>query len=221
MAQNATIAAADAPCGRWSTPSTPGSARSCSSTSCASAPHRPRSTRRRPPRTCSTTRPSSCVDGRSLERPVNYALTRIVPSEGVDIDPLKRPFVVVDPRAGPRSGHRRLQGRQRDRRGDEGRPPLLFRRLPARSRARPDHRGHRPRGGGVPGDGHRPASGRRGQALRHRQLPGRLGDDDGERAAPGAVRPDHHRGLAALLLGRRARQEPDALLGRPARRLAG
>ena len=40
------------------------------------------------------------LDGRSLERPVNYALARIIPSEGVDIDPLKRPFVVVDPRAG-------------------------------------------------------------------------------------------------------------------------
>ena len=40
------------------------------------------------------------LDGRSLERPVNYALARIVPTEGVDIDPLKRPFVVVDPRAG-------------------------------------------------------------------------------------------------------------------------
>ena len=40
------------------------------------------------------------LDGRRLERPVNYALTRIVPAEGVDIDPLKRPFVVVDPRAG-------------------------------------------------------------------------------------------------------------------------
>ena len=40
------------------------------------------------------------LDGRSLERPVNYALTQIVPTDGVDIDPLKRPFVVVDPRAG-------------------------------------------------------------------------------------------------------------------------
>ena len=28
---------------------------------------------------------------------------------------------------------------------------------------------------------------------------------------PGAVRPDHRRRLAALLLGRRARREPDAL----------
>ena len=39
-------------------------------------------------------------DGRSLARPVNYLLARILPLEGVQIDPLKRPFVVVDPRAG-------------------------------------------------------------------------------------------------------------------------
>ena len=40
------------------------------------------------------------VDGRKLARPVNYLLARIVPPEGVEIDPRKRPFVVVDPRAG-------------------------------------------------------------------------------------------------------------------------
>jgi len=40
------------------------------------------------------------IDGRSLKRPVNYALVRIVPPAGVEIDPLRRPFVVVDPRAG-------------------------------------------------------------------------------------------------------------------------
>ena len=40
------------------------------------------------------------VDGRELARPVNYLLTRIVPPDGVAIDPRKRPFVVVDPRAG-------------------------------------------------------------------------------------------------------------------------
>jgi hypothetical protein len=40
------------------------------------------------------------VDGRSLPRPVNYALARIVPPETVEIDPARRPFVVVDPRAG-------------------------------------------------------------------------------------------------------------------------
>jgi len=40
------------------------------------------------------------VDGRTLERPVNYALVRIIPPKGVEIDPGRRPFVVVDPRAG-------------------------------------------------------------------------------------------------------------------------
>ena len=40
------------------------------------------------------------VDGRRLDRPVNYALVRIVPPPGIEIDPARRPFVVVDPRAG-------------------------------------------------------------------------------------------------------------------------
>jgi uncharacterized protein DUF3141 len=40
------------------------------------------------------------MDGRTLERPVNYGLVRIVPPKGVKIDPARRPFVVVDPRAG-------------------------------------------------------------------------------------------------------------------------
>src|SRR6187549_902085 len=40
------------------------------------------------------------VDGRKLERPVNYALVRVIPPDGVDINPKLRPFIVVDPRAG-------------------------------------------------------------------------------------------------------------------------
>jgi tellurite resistance protein len=40
------------------------------------------------------------VDGRQLERPVNYALVRIKPAAGETTDPKKRPFVIVDPRAG-------------------------------------------------------------------------------------------------------------------------
>jgi hypothetical protein len=40
------------------------------------------------------------LDGRTLDRPVNYLLVRIVPPTGVEIDPRKRPFVIVDPRAG-------------------------------------------------------------------------------------------------------------------------
>ncbi|NMF91412.1 DUF3141 domain-containing protein [Aromatoleum petrolei] len=40
------------------------------------------------------------IDGRELPRPVNYELLRISPPAGISIDPHKRPFVVVDPRAG-------------------------------------------------------------------------------------------------------------------------
>ena len=42
------------------------------------------------------------MDGRTLERPCNYLLLRILPhpGSGVRIDPAKRPFVIVDPRAG-------------------------------------------------------------------------------------------------------------------------
>ena len=40
------------------------------------------------------------MDGRKLPRPVNYVLVRIVPPDGIEIDASKRPFVIVDPRAG-------------------------------------------------------------------------------------------------------------------------
>jgi pimeloyl-ACP methyl ester carboxylesterase len=41
------------------------------------------------------------IDGRTLQRPVNYGLVRIVPPpQGVNIDPHRRPFLIVDPRAG-------------------------------------------------------------------------------------------------------------------------
>ena len=40
------------------------------------------------------------VDGHTLSEPVNYGLVKIKPPDGVAIDDRKRPFVVVDPRAG-------------------------------------------------------------------------------------------------------------------------
>jgi len=40
------------------------------------------------------------LDGRTFDRPVNYALVRVLPPQGVEIDPSRRPFVIVDPRAG-------------------------------------------------------------------------------------------------------------------------
>src|SRR5262245_4166142 len=40
------------------------------------------------------------ADGRHLKRPVNYGLVRVKPPSNVEIDPTRRPFIVVDPRAG-------------------------------------------------------------------------------------------------------------------------
>ncbi len=44
------------------------------------------------------------LDGRDMVRPVNYALVRIVPPKGVKIDMTKRPYVIIDPRAGHGAG---------------------------------------------------------------------------------------------------------------------
>src|SRR5712672_3422080 len=40
------------------------------------------------------------MDGRKLAQPVNYALVRIIPPKDVEIDLNRRPFVIIDPRAG-------------------------------------------------------------------------------------------------------------------------
>ena len=40
------------------------------------------------------------MDGRKLDEPVNYALVRIIPPKDVVIESDRRPFIVVDPRAG-------------------------------------------------------------------------------------------------------------------------
>ncbi|MFG1419602.1 DUF3141 domain-containing protein [Xanthobacter sp. V0B-10] len=44
------------------------------------------------------------MDGRSLPRPCNYALLRIKPPAGVEVYPWKRPYVIIDPRAGHGAG---------------------------------------------------------------------------------------------------------------------
>jgi len=40
------------------------------------------------------------ADAREYERPANHALVRIIPPKGIVVDDAKRPFVIVDPRAG-------------------------------------------------------------------------------------------------------------------------
>ena len=39
-------------------------------------------------------------DGRQFARPVNYALVEIKPPAGVTVDPKRRPYIIIDPRAG-------------------------------------------------------------------------------------------------------------------------
>ena len=40
------------------------------------------------------------LDGRTLQKPVNYALLRIIPPPDVSVDPLRRPYIIIDPRGG-------------------------------------------------------------------------------------------------------------------------
>lgn len=44
------------------------------------------------------------LDGKDFARPINYWLAKVIPPEGVDSDPAKRPYVVQDPRAGQGPG---------------------------------------------------------------------------------------------------------------------
>ena len=157
------------------------------------------------------------VDGRTLERPVNYALARVIPPAGIEIDPKRRPFVVVDPRAGHGPG---IGGFKADSEIGvalrAGHPCYFVGFLPD------------PMPGQTIEDIARaeavflekvialhPAC--RRQAMRDRQLPGRMGGHDAGGDPSRTVRPDHRRRIAAVLLGGRARQESHALQ----RRLAG
>ena len=119
------------------------------------------------------------VDGRELERPVNYALARIKPFPGcAPADPRKRPFVVIDPRAGHGPG---IGGFKMDSEIGialkHGHPCYFVMFFPQP----------------VPGqtiarvcaaeiafltEGQRAPRRRRGKALRDRELSGRLGADD-------------------------------------------
>lgn len=44
------------------------------------------------------------IDGADLPRPCNYQLLRILPPEGVEIDETRRPYIIIDPRAGHGGG---------------------------------------------------------------------------------------------------------------------
>ncbi len=101
--------------------------------------------------------PELVLDGRKFDRPVNYALVRIVPPSGTSTDPAKRPFIIFDPRAGHGPG---IGGMKHDSEIgvalQAGHPCYFVGFLPNPD-ARPDSRGCLPRrgdlrrgGGGAP-----------------------------------------------------------------------
>ncbi|RFO97447.1 alpha/beta hydrolase [Rhodoferax lacus] len=47
---------------------------------------------------------SVVIDGRTLARPVNYQLLKILPTKGVRVLDQKRPYMIIDPRAGHGAG---------------------------------------------------------------------------------------------------------------------
>ena len=81
------------------------------------------------------------MDGRTLERPVNYALLRIVPPAGVHGRCQAPSLRDHRPARRPRPRHRRLQGRLAGRRRAARRPSGLLRHLLPESRAGPDAAG--------------------------------------------------------------------------------
>jgi hypothetical protein len=55
------------------------------------------------------------IDGRQLRRPVNYGLVRVKPPAEIELDKGKRPFIVVDPRAGHGPGIAQAQENEQRR----------------------------------------------------------------------------------------------------------
>ena len=150
------------------------------------------------------------MDGRTFKRPVNYLLVRIKPLDGQPTDPAKRPFVVVDPRAGHGPG---IGGMKKDSEIGvamaNGHPCYFIGFLPD---SMPDQtiedvwnaEADFIRRGRATAPG-------KWQACIDRELPGWLADGDHGSDAPGDSGSAPARWGAPVLLGRRSGQEPDAL----------
>ena len=137
------------------------SARSCSGTRCASAATTSSSTTQAGLPPVLHFDYEMVLDGRTLERPVNYALVRIVPPEGVTVDPKRRPYVIIDPRAGHGPGIGGFKDDSQVGVALRDGPSGLLRDLLPRSRAGPDA-ARRLRGrAAVRAQGARAASGQR------------------------------------------------------------
>ena len=161
------------------------------------------------------------MDGRSFERPVNYALLRIVPPKGVTVDAKRRPYVIIDPRGGHGPGIGGFKDDSQVGVALQRRPPGVLRDLLPESRTGTDAARRVQRRARVRASRAR-ASPRRPEARNRRQLPGRLGRDDAGRRQSRRHRSGRDRRRADVLLGRRLERrrgrQPDALRRRAARR---
>jgi len=95
------------------------------------------------------------LDGRTLDRPANYLLVRIKPPAGVRIDPKKRPFVVVDPRAGHGPGIGGFKADSELGVAMRAGHPAYFVGFTPEPMPGQTIEGHHARRGGVPRKGHR------------------------------------------------------------------
>lgn len=145
------------------------------------------------------------VDGRKLDRPVNYALVRIHAMEGT-APPRDdaRPWVIIDPRAGHGSGIGGFKSKSEVGVALREGHPVYFVIFFPRARAGPDL-GRCVRGRSDFSAGNSYASSPQPQAVDHRQLPGRLGDHDPRRHASRSDGSDCNRRRTAFLLGGRER----------------
>jgi hypothetical protein len=161
------------------------------------------------------------MDGRSLARPVNYALLRIVPPKGTTVDPNRRPYVIIDPRGGHGPG---IGGFKDDSQVGvalrEGHPVYFVVFLPE-PRAGTNAARRVQRRARVRAPRARAAS-ERGEAGHRGNCQAGMGRDDARGFASRRHRSGRDRGRADVVLerrlARRRRRQPDALCGRPARR---
>ncbi len=164
------------------------------------------------------------LDGRSFERPVNYALLKITPPEGVVVDRNKRPYIIIDPRAGHGPG---IGGFKDDSQVGvalkAGHPVyfVIFYPDPEPGQTLIDVT----RGGAALRQEGARAPPQERQAGAHRQLPGRLGRDDARDREPRRHRAGRDQRRADVVLERRVERrrerQPDAIRRRHARRHPG
>ena len=160
---------------------------------------------RRASRRCCISSTRWSLDGRTFERPVNYALVRIVPPEGVTVD--RRAAPVRHHRSAraataPASAASRTIRRSASRCATDIRSTSSSSSA-SRSRARRCSMCARPSASSCAGCA---SCIRQPEAGDRRQLPGRLGGDDARRLEARGHRPDRHQRRADVVLGRRWRE---------------